>query len=128
MRSPVMALAAIGCFLACQVLCPGARVMPRAPFAQDSVAGQQSSSDPCCGGTKQTPEKPTDDSGCCSSCCCSGAPMTQTIPLDYLTFVAVLPFECFDPTDCFRVTSSTVNPFVCLRPAEPSLETTILLI
>lgn len=127
-RSPAIALGAIASFLACQMICPNARGKDHAAAAHESGLTEVSGSDPCCPGGKHVPTDPSEDSGCCSSCCCSGAVVNQSVTLDDLAFSIILTLPWPIPIGDLEVVNASPNLVVNLRPPEPSLRTTILLI
>ncbi len=128
MRSPVLALAAIGSFLACQMLCLDARGKQRVFSSHDSRTAEYAGFDPCCGGTKQVPANSPDGPDCCLTCCCSGAVVSQSVTLDHLAFEIILTLPWPIPIDDLEVAHSATNLLISLRPPEPSLRTTVLLI
>lgn len=54
--------------------------------------------------------------------------MTQSVTLDHFPFANILTLPWPLPTGDFNVALATPNLLVNLRPSEPSLRTTVLLI
>jgi hypothetical protein len=129
MRSPVVALVALGSLLSCQILCPYGKVSWRADSSKTSEArlAELSDHDSCCD-PKPTPANPGEESRCCFFCCCSGAVLTQSLPLEHLTLTAILPLPWFVPGGEVETTHTVVDPVLDLLPPEPSQGTIVLLI
>jgi hypothetical protein len=136
MRSPVVALLALGSLLSCQILCPYGRVSGRADSSKTHEArlAELSDHDFCCdpilrgSGQAPAPANPDEESSCCFFCCCSGAVLTQSLPLEHLTLTAILPLPWFLPGGEVEPTHAVVDSVPDLLPPEPSRGTIVLLI
>lgn len=129
MRSPVIALLALGSLLSCQILCPYGNVSGRADSSKTNEArlAKLSDYDPCRNPTPR-PADPCQESNCGYFCFCSGAVLTQSLPLEHSTVTAFLPLPWFVPGGEVEPTHTVVDPIADLRPPEPSLGTIVLLI
>lgn len=127
-RSPVVALAAIGAFLACQMICPSARGKERSLFSSDPAGAEYSGGDSCCGGTKQAPEDSPGGFDCCLTCCCSGAILAPSVMLDRLDVAIHLSPPWSIPNGDLEIAHAAPSLLVSPRPPEPSLRTIVLLI
>jgi len=127
MRSPVIAALAIGSYLTCQIVCLGAGGSEPADSLHKSGVAGSTAADSCCG-TKQAPANPPVRSSCCDYCCCSGAVLTQPLPLEHLTVIAVLPLPWYFGLSGIEPKHTVVDPIPVSSPPEPPLGTIILLI
>jgi len=129
MRSPVVALLALGSLMSCQILCPYGNVSRRADSSKTNEArlAGLSDYDPCRNPTPN-PADPCQESNCGYSCCCSGAVLTQLLPLEHLTVTAFLPLPWFVPGGEVEPTHTVIYPVSDLLPPEPSQGTIVLLI
>ncbi len=136
MRSPVVALLALGSLLSCQILCPYGKGSRRADSSKTNEARLTELSDddpfrdPILRGSGQAPRPadPCQESNCGYFCCCSGAVLTQSLPLEHLTLTAILPLPWFLPGGEVEPTHAVAGPVPDLLPPEPSQGTIVLLI